>query len=89
MMGTLAAVLAGSNIRTGPDRYRADIEGDIEDVDGVLRITEIRVRYRLKVDPGMGDSARRALGSYLDKCPAAQSVVGCIRLEHELLTEEG
>lgn len=87
-MGTLAAALAGSRIRTGQDRYRADVEGDIEDVGGVLRITEIRVRYRLKVDEGMEEDARQAMDTYLEQCPAAQSVVGCIRLEHELILTE-
>ena len=51
MMGTLATVLAGSKIPTFSDRYRADVEGDIEDIDGVLRITRIRVAYTLAVPP--------------------------------------
>ncbi len=34
-MGTLATVLAGRKIPTFSDRYRADVEGDI---DGVLKI---------------------------------------------------
>ena len=41
MMGTLATVLAGKKVPTFGDRFRADVEGDIEDVDGVLRITRI------------------------------------------------
>jgi hypothetical protein len=43
MMGTLATVLAGRKIPTFSDRYRADVEGDI---DGVLKITRIRVALR-------------------------------------------
>src|ERR1035441_7993982 len=58
MMGTLATVLAGRKIPTFSDRYRADVEGDIEDVDGVLRITRIRVAYTLSVPPGKADDAR-------------------------------
>jgi len=53
MMGTLAASLAGYKIRTSEDQYRAEAEGDIEDVDGVLKITTIRVKYYLKVPEGM------------------------------------
>ncbi len=79
-MGTLATVLAGSKIPTFAERYRADVEGDIEDVDGVLRITRIRVRYTLKVPPGKTAEAREALGTYLTQCPAAMSVRGCIEL---------
>lgn len=87
-MGTLATVLAGRKIPTWSDRYRADVEGDIEDVDGVLRITRIRVRYTLKVPPGKMDEAREALGSYIEKCPGAMSVRGCIDLEHFLDVSE-
>ena len=87
MMGTLAAALAGRGIATGADIFGAAVEGDIEDVDGILRITEIRVRYGLKVAPGREDDALRVMDTYLDKCPAAQSVAGCIRLAHELHIE--
>ena len=30
----------------------AEVEGDIEDVDGVLRITKIRLHYRLDIPSG-------------------------------------
>ena len=80
MMGTLATVLAGSKISTFSDRYRADVEGDIEDVDGVLRITRIRVAYTLSVPPGKADDAREALRTYITRCPAAMSVRGCIEI---------
>jgi organic hydroperoxide reductase OsmC/OhrA len=88
MMGTLAAVLAGRKIRTGEDVYRADVEGDIRDVGGVLRITDIRVRYTLKIPAEKEDDARWSLDNYLEKCPAAQSVMGCISITHELVTEK-
>jgi hypothetical protein len=80
MMGTLATVLAGKKIPTFGDRFRADIEGDIEDVKGVLKITRIRVKYTLKVPPGKTEETRQALGEYLVRCPGAMSVIGCIDL---------
>jgi hypothetical protein len=80
MMGTLATVLAGRKIPTYGDRFRADVEGDIEDVEGVMRITRIRVRYTMKVPPGKTEEARQALGEYLVKCPGAMSVRGAIEL---------
>jgi hypothetical protein len=80
MMGTLATVLAGRKIPTFSDRYRADVEGDIEDIDGVLRITRIRVAYTLSVPPGKADEARDALKTYITRCPGAMSVRGCIEL---------
>jgi len=79
-MGTLATVLAGRKIPTYGDRFRADVEGDIEDVGGILKITRIRVRYTMKIPPGKTEEARQALGEYLVKCPGAMSVQGAIEL---------
>jgi organic hydroperoxide reductase OsmC/OhrA len=88
MMGTLASFLAKKHIPTTEDRYQAHVEGDIEDVNGVLKITQIRVHYSLKVPPGKADEARRALENYLPSCPGAQSVIGCIHIEHDAKIEE-
>jgi organic hydroperoxide reductase OsmC/OhrA len=88
MMGTLATVLAGRKIFTREDRYRAEVEGDIENVQGVLKITTIRVTYHLKVPQEQAGEAREAFSSYLHLCPAAQSVIGCIALRDELVIEE-
>ncbi|MEW6333472.1 MAG: hypothetical protein AB1558_04335 [Thermodesulfobacteriota bacterium] len=88
MMGTLAAVLAGKKIPTPEDRYRADVEGDIENVDGTLKITRIGVTYRLKTQSEKVKEAREAFSSYIGRCPAAQSVIGCIRIEDDLVIEE-
>ena len=56
----------------------ANIEGDIEEKDGVLRITIIRVAYHIKIPQGMHDEVERVLQSHTDKCPAYQSVTDCI-----------
>lgn len=88
MMGTLAGVLAGKRIPTPEERYWADVEGDIENVGGVLKITTIRVVMNLKVPAGKSADAREAFSTYLARCPAAQSVIGCIRIEDELRVEE-
>jgi uncharacterized OsmC-like protein len=84
MMGTFASVLATKKIKTPADRFHAEVEGDIENVEGVLKITEIRVHYVLKLSPEEEAGARWAMENYIDKCPGAMSVTGCIRLEHFL-----
>ena len=56
----------------------AQIEGDIEDLDSVMRITKIRLHYRFQIPPGTRDKVDRVLASYAEKCPAYQSVKGCI-----------
>ena len=88
MMGTLAAVLAGKKIETHEGLYSADVEGDIENVNNVLKITQIRVKYHLKVPKGKTADARDALSSYIAFCPGAQSVIGCIEISDEAIIEE-
>jgi organic hydroperoxide reductase OsmC/OhrA len=88
MMGTLAAVLAGKKIRTFKDQYKAIVTGDIENVDGVLKIKHINVEYHLKLPREKKQDASEALENYITKCPAAQSVIGCIDITHELLMED-
>jgi hypothetical protein len=88
MMGTLAAVLAGKKIRTQEGSYRAEVEGDIEKVIDILKITQIRVTYYLKVASEKVAEAREAFSSYLAGCPAAQSVIGCIAIRDHLEIEE-
>jgi hypothetical protein len=88
MMGTLATGLARRKILTTEDKYRADVEGIIENADGVLRITRIHVKITLKVPPGREEEAREVFTGYLVGCPAAQSVMGCIEIRDELVLEE-
>jgi len=57
------------------------VEGDIEAVDRVLRITKIRVHYELRVPTGKREPAERALLTHEQKCPAATSVRGCIAIQ--------
>ena len=66
----------------------ADVEGDIEDVDGVLKITRIRLHYRIRVPAGSADKVERALDTYAEKCPAYQSVKGCIECSWDAEIEE-
>ncbi len=87
-MGSLARFLAERRIPTPEDRYRAEVEGDIENVNNVLKITQIRVKYYLRVFEGKAQEARDAFSSYLASCPAAQSVIGCINIKDDLAIEE-
>ena len=63
------------------EKIEADVEGDIEAVDNVLRITRIRVHYRLRIPAGARERAERAVATHASKCPAASSVRGCIDLD--------
>jgi len=84
-MGTLAGRLAKKEIKTSEDLYWAEVEGDIENVNGVLKITQIRVDYHLTAEHDKEEEAREAFRSYLAFCPAAQSVIGCIDIKDNLV----
>ena len=84
MMGTMATVLARKGIRTHKELYKAEVSGDIEDVNGVLKVTRIEVNYELKVPGEKRAEAQEAFENYLSDCPAAQSVIGCIEIRHFL-----
>jgi len=66
----------------------AQVEGDIEDVDGVMKITKIRLRYRFRIPPGTREKVDRVLAAYAEKCPAYQSVKGCIACSWDAEIEE-
>ena len=88
MMGTLARFLAEKQIPTLEDRYQAAVEGDIENINNVLKITQIRVTYHLKIPQSKVEEAKEAFSSYLTSCPAAQSLIGCIKIYDDLKIEE-
>ena len=71
------------------DKISAAVEGDIEAIDRVLRITRIRVRYDLTIPKGKREAAERAVAQHPRSCPAANSVAGCIDLDiAAAITEE-
>jgi organic hydroperoxide reductase OsmC/OhrA len=80
--------MAGKKIPTPENLYWADIEGDIENVGGVLKITTIRVKMHLKCPEEKMADAREAFANYITRCPAAQSVKDCIKLQDELIFEK-
>jgi uncharacterized OsmC-like protein len=70
------------------ENLSADVEGDIEDVNGVLKITKIRLRYHIKAPMGQRESIERLLERYAEACPAYQSVKGCIECSWTAEIEE-
>ena len=60
----------------------------MENVNGVLKITQIRVDYHLTTKEEKVQDAREAFASYIAFCPAAQSVIGCIAIKDKLFVEE-
>ncbi|MDG2041162.1 MAG: OsmC family protein [Ilumatobacter sp.] len=77
----MARALEVRDIPVPRENLQAAVEGDIEAVDKVLRITRIRVRYRIRIPAGMREKAQRAVDTHPTKCPAANSIRGCIDLD--------
>ena len=71
------------------DNLVAQVEGDIEDVNGVMKITRIRLHYRFRIPAGTREKVDRLLEVYADQCPAYQSVKGCIACSWDAEVEEG
>ena len=53
-----------------------------------MKITKIRLNYRFKIPSGTREKAERALAVYAEKCPAYQSVKGCIECSWDAEMEE-
>lgn len=66
----------------------AKVTGDIEEVGGILKITRIDVNYFLKLPDSQREEAVESFSNYIDFCPAAQSVIGCIAIDHRLEMEK-
>jgi organic hydroperoxide reductase OsmC/OhrA len=72
-----------------PNKVTAQVEGDVEAVEKVLRIARMRVHYTIRIPKGMREAADRAVATHESKCPAAMSVRGCIPIAITAeLTEE-
>ena len=88
MAGTLRGALAARGIRTDKDTLKAEVEGLIEKVGTGIRITTIRMRYRLTVPAEKRAEAERAVAVHDKGCPATQSVRPAITVEWDADYEE-
>lgn len=53
-----------------------------------MKITCIDVKYLLKLPDKQRESAIECFNNYISLCPAAQSVIGCIDINHNLDLEK-
>ena len=64
------------------------MEGDIEEVDGTIAVTRIRVKYRIKLPEGQREAAERALQLHQEKCPVAQTLTRGVEISWDAELEE-
>lgn len=86
LTGTFGRVLEVRGIPSAPDCLRADVEGDIDSIDGVMRITKIRVHYHLKYKLSQKVKVDRAFQYHAEKCPAYKTLKDVVKF-HLSLTE--
>ncbi len=64
------------------------MEGVIEEVDGTIAVTKIRVKYRIKLPQGQREAAERALEHHKQKCPVAQTLTRGVEIGWDAEFEE-
>jgi uncharacterized OsmC-like protein len=83
MTGTVAGALAARGLSTDSEKLQVEAEGRIEDVDGKMILTGIKMRYRLTVPKDKRAAAERALQHHEGMCAASESVRRGITVEWE------
>ena len=81
MTGTVAGALEARGVSASPDKLQVEAEGRIEDVDGKMILTGIKLHYRLKVPKERRASVERALEHHEGLCAASESVRRGITVE--------
>ena len=89
MLGTLNGALEVRGVSLPPGDIAAAAEGVNEVVEGIVRLTTIRIRYQLRVPAGARDVVERALARHQEKCPAAVSLAPAVRITWEAEIAEG
>lgn len=88
MLGTLNGALEVREIRLVGGDIAATAEGVNEVVDRIVRLTEIRIAYRLRVPGESRATVERALAGHQEKCPTAMSLRDAVRITWSAEIEE-
>jgi uncharacterized OsmC-like protein len=89
MTGTVAGALEARGVSASPDKLQVEAEGRIEDVDGKMILTGIKLHYRMKVPKEKRATVERALEHHEGLCAASESVRRGITVEwdNEIIEE--
>lgn len=83
MLGTLNGALEARQVSLAPEDIVAEVEAINELVEKIPTLTEVRIRYRLRIPAGTREVVDRALASHQSKCPTARSLEGAVRVSWE------
>ena len=88
MTGTVAGALEARGVRADSEKLQVEAEGKIENVDGKMILTGIKLHYRLKVPAEKRATVERALEHHEGHCAASESVRRGITVEWESEIQE-
>jgi uncharacterized OsmC-like protein len=88
MTGTVAGALEARGLKADPDKLQVEAEGRIEEVDGKMILTGIKLHYRLKVPKDKRATVERALEHHEGLCAASESVRRGITVEWDSEIQE-
>lgn len=88
MLGTLNGALEVRGIKLAPQAISATGTGVNELVNGIVRLTEIRIHYRLRIPAGTREPVDRALSRHQEKCPTAVSLAAAVPISWTADIEE-
>ncbi len=88
MLGTLNGALEVRQVSLHSEAISAEVEGVNELVDKIPTLTQIRIRYRLRIPPGSREAVERALATHQAKCPTARSLAGSVEIQWEADIDE-
>ena len=80
MLGTLNGALEARAMKLAPEAISASGTGVNELVNGIVRLTSIRIHYRLTIPAGTREAVDRALSRHQEKCPTAVSLAAAIAI---------
>jgi organic hydroperoxide reductase OsmC/OhrA len=83
MLGTLNGALEVRGISLDPEDLTADVAGVNEMRDRIPVLTEIVVRYQLRIPAGTREKVDRALATHQEKCPTATSLAAAVAIRWE------
>jgi uncharacterized OsmC-like protein len=81
MTGTVAGALEARGVNANPDKLQVEAEGRIEEVDGKMILTGIKLHYRMSVPKEKRATVERALEHHEGLCAASESVRRGITVE--------
>ena len=88
MVGTLKGALDVRQVRLEPGAIQAEAVGSNEIRDGLPVLTEVHVRYRLRVPHESREAVDRALAKHQEKCPTAATLRGAVAVTWSAEIEE-